>query len=218
MTIPVSYATLQTALQEMRERSDTAFTNQLTTFIALAEAKLNRLVRVRPAEVNDTSLTGTASSRFITLPSDFMEPVALWLTSSSQYRLLRPYAAGSMTLSTTNGTPDAWAIDGTTIQLDVPCDSAHTFVFRYRKKLFDLATTSPNFLLTNHPDVYLFACLMEACDWENDNDGLGKYDARFKLAVAELERVESRHKARAVMTVDDAIQPTRTGFDFTTGF
>jgi hypothetical protein len=218
MTIPSSYASLQTTIGEQRERTDAAFASQLTTFIALAEAKLNRTLRVRLNKVDDATLTSSASSRLIALPSDFLDPIAVWLTTSSVRTLLRPYNAGTDSLSTTNGTPKAWAINGANIEFDCPLAASETFTIRYRKKLFDLATTSPNWLLTNHPDIYLYASLIEAADWENDDNGVLKYDARLKSAVAELERQESRHEARAQLTVDAALQPARTDFNYTAGF
>lgn len=217
MTTPTSYATLQTAIGEMRERSDSAFTSQLPTFVALAEAKLNRLLRIRQNETDDATLIGSSSSRTVALPSDFLDPVAVWLTTNSQRTLLRPYSAGTMSLSTTEGEPEAWAINGTNIEFDRPLDSAHTFTLRYRKKLFALATTDPNWLLTYHPDVYLFACLIEAADWEQDDNAVLKYDARLKSALAELHTQEGRHKSKATLTVDPALQSSVGHFDYTTG-
>lgn len=215
MTIPTTYATLQTTIGEMRERDDTAFVTQLPTFIALAEAKLNRLLRARVNE-GDTPLTATPGSRSLTLPADFLDPVALFLTTGGQYTPLRPYAAGTLALETESGVPSAFAVDGLTLQLDRPADSGHSFVLRYRKRLFALASTDPNWLLANHPDVYLFAALIEAADWENDDNAVLKYDARLKGALAELHTVEGRHKAKATLTTDPMIAGAAR-FDFATG-
>lgn len=218
MTIPSTYSTLQTAMGENRDRADSAFTTYATTAIALWEAELNRSLRVRMNEVDDATLTGTASSRLMALPSDFIDPVALWLTTSSQRTLLQPYVAGTGSLSTTNGTPTAWAINGSNIEFDCPLSAADTFTLRYRKKLFDLATTSPNWLLTSHPDAYLWGSLKHMAIWEDDDNSVVKFDALAKAALADVRLQESRHKSRAPLTVDPALRPSRSDFDYTSGF
>ncbi|MCW5697218.1 MAG: hypothetical protein KIS96_10880 [Bauldia sp.] len=207
MTIPTTYATLIAAVGEMRERSDAAFVAQVPTFVALAEAKLNRLLRLRVNEV-EAPLAATPGSRALALPADFLDPVALFLTTGGQHVPLRPYAAGTLALETAGGVPSAFAVDGDTLQLDRPADAAHSFVLRYRKRLFALAASDPNWLLVNHPDVYLFAALIEAADWENDDNSVLKYDARLKAALAELHGVEGRHKAKAPLTADPGLNST----------
>lgn len=199
-----SYAELQTAIQNWRDRSDTGFTDRVPEFIALAEARLNRKAPVRLAETN-TTLTGTTDSREIALPDDFLEPIALFLTTSGQQERLAPIIAGNYALTTTSGWPEAWMINGSNIDLNCPCDQAHTFLLRYRKRLFDLANTDPNWLLTNHPDVYLWGSLVEAANWEDDDAAIAKYEVRLKRAEAEVRWMEARSKAVAPMRVDPAL-------------
>ena len=180
MTIPISYATLQTAVAEYREQVGvTAFTDLIPTFIALCENKLNRVAPVRLSRVN-TTLTATPSSRNIALPADFVEGLGLFRTTDGNETELAKVSGGLHELSTTNGTPRIWGINAGNIELDCPADSAHTFRFYYRKKLFDLATTDPNWLLTNHPDVYLYGTLAEAAGYEMDDAAVAKYRALYQ--------------------------------------
>ena len=216
MTIPTSLATLKTAIEEQRERTDAAFVAMESTFVALAEVRLNRLVPVRLSEVDTTSLTATISSSLITLPTDFLEAKALFLTTYGVEQPLTPFVIGTAEIGTTNAPPEHWAINGGSIQLDAPADAAHTFRFRYRKKLFDLATTDPNWLLTNNPDCYLWACCMEAAAWERDMDALAMYEARFQSAKDEIRWLENRAKALAPLRVDPALVGSRP-FNITTG-
>lgn len=204
-------AELKTAVQNWRDRSDEAFTDRLDEFVSLAEARLNRLVPVRLAEV-DTDLTGTTDSREIALPSNFLEPIALFLTTGGHQRRLAPIVAGTHALSTSSGWPEAWMVNGSNIDLDKPCDQAHTFSFRYRKRLFDLATTDPNWLLTNNPDVYFHATMVEAADFENDDAAIAKHETRFKAALREVRWLESRSKSVAPLRVDAALVG-RAGYD-----
>ena len=128
-----TYAELKTAIATWLERSgDSAVTGNAADFVTLAESRLNRSLSLRAMET-ETTLTGTVSSRQLTLPSDYVEPKSLFLTTFGTQDWLRPFLAGTETLGTTNGTPTAWTINGTAIDLDRPCDQAHSFLFRYRQ-------------------------------------------------------------------------------------
>lgn len=204
MTVPTSYATLRTAIAERRERvGDAAYEAEIPGFIALAEAGLNRQAPVRLAEV-DAALTATPGTRFVALPADFLEAIGLTLTTSGVDERLAPLAASAMAVSEAAGPPAYWAIDGGNIAFPAPADQAHTLRLRYRKKLFELAATDPNWLLTNHPDVYLFAALVEAADHELDEAASVKYAVRLERALDEVRWLDGRAKA-VPLRVDPAL-------------
>jgi len=220
MTYPTSYATLQTAIAERRERVGVSDYEALTPdFIRIAENKLNRIAPVRLSRVNDATLTATPASRNITLPSDFLEAYALFLTTDGDETELARIQPGVMELHTTSGPPRQWAINAGNIELDQLADSAHTFRFFYRKKLFDLSAggaSDPNWLLTNYPDVYLYGSLVEAADYEMDDNALVKYQARFDRALDDVVWLESQ-SVRAPLRVDVALLGRRWPFNYTTG-
>lgn len=215
MTIS-TYAELQTAVTNWLDRTD--LSSRIVEFISLAESRINRdLAQVRMAWSN-TALTGTLSSRSIALPTDFIEGAALFLTTNGSQQKLRPFINGVMALRTTNGSPLAWSVNGANIDLDCPCDQAHTFLFRYRVRwqLSDSATTS--WLLTNHPDLYLYATLAEACAFTQEEAGITVAEAKYKAAVNEIEEKEARTLSTAPLQSDPALlQNLRQPFDFTYG-
>lgn len=215
MTIPTSYSTLRTAIAERRERvSDSAYEALTADFVAYAEAHLNRQAPVRLAEVN-TTLTATPASRFVALPTDYLEAIGLWRTTTGSDVPMTQLGAAAMAASDTATTPEYWAIDGSNVAFQAPADSAHTFRLRYRKKLFDLATTDPNWLLTNHPDVYLYAALVEAADHEMDDAASVKYSVKLERAMGQVRWLEARGKA-APLRVDPALMG-RPAYNHTTG-
>jgi len=211
-----TYAELKTAIANWLERSgDSAITNNAGDFIALAESRLNRALQLRAMETG-TTLTGTLSSRQLALPSDFVEPKALFLTTFGTEDYLRPFLAGTEPLGTTDGTPNAWTVNGTAIDLDRPCDRAHTFLFRYRKS-FALSDGAPaNWLLSNHPDAYLFAALVEANIFLGDNDNAVAWELRLGQALSQIADKEGRSKSRATLATDPALAATR-GFSISSG-
>lgn len=203
-----SYATLKTAMGTWVAREEVSDA-QLSEFVSLFEARANVELPLRTAEV-DTTLTGSTSSRQLTLPSDFLEPVALFLTTYGTQQQLSPIIAGNYELDTANGPPSAWAINGSNIDLDAPCDQAHTFTFRYRMKLLNLASTDPNWLLTNHPNVYLWGSLVEFATWIRDSNLISLFNGRYEEAREGVAWLAARSKANAPLRMDAALVAARS--------
>jgi hypothetical protein len=211
-----TYSQLKTAIETwMARSSDTEISGNATDLVTLAEDRLNRDLPLR-VNYTDTTLTGTAGSRALTLPSDFYEPVALWLTTFSVRTMLTPFIAGNVEVTTTRGTPQAWCINGTGIDLDILCDQAHTFLFRYRKSfaLSDSATT--NWLLTNHPSVYLQACLLEAELLAKDWEAAAIRESILTKMIDAIAWKDARNLALAPLATDAALVGN-TGFNINTG-
>jgi hypothetical protein len=206
-----TYSELQTAVGTWLD--DTSLSSYIPDFITLGQSRINRdLDKIRTSWTTGT-LTGTVSSRSLTIPSAFVEAGNLWLLDTDQI-LLTPFVAGTRELSNTSGKPTAWCINNTTIDLDVPCDSAYTFYFRYRAK-WDIVTDLTNWLLTNHPDVYLAASLIEAFSFRGNEDQAVKWEVRYRQAVDDINRKEARSQV-APLVVDAALQSAPV-FDYTSG-
>lgn len=200
-----TYAELKTAVANWIDRTD--LSSRVPEWITLAESRINRdLGNLRMAWSN-TTLTGSTSSRSLTLPSDFVEAGALFRTTDGNQNEMTTFVNGTMPLSTVSGTPEHWSINGANIDLDCPCDGAHTFLFRYRAKwqLSDSATTS--WLLTNHPDVYLSSSLIEAYEFQRDDIGGARQEVKYKAAVDEILENEARSLAVAPLRVDPMLVP-----------
>lgn len=220
MATITDYASLKTEIGKYLERAgDDSVTGNVDGWIDAAESRLNRELRgLRTTTVDDATLTGTASSRNISISSlAFLAPVALILSTDSQYHPLRPYVAGTHRLSTVNGSPSAWAINGTNIELDRPCDQAHTFVFRYHQAL-DIASAT-NWLLTTYPDVYLYESLKQAAVFFKDFDGVSAYGQMAQQIIDEIKE-DIRQNAKADLVVDSALLTNGRGIglgDFNAG-
>lgn len=208
-------AGLKTAMQEYATRSD-ASDSVMDDFITLFEARANIDLKVRGTEV-DTTLTGTIDQRTLTLPSDFMEPVALWLTTFGvEDDPLAPIIAGNYPLKHFSGVPEAWMINGSNIDLDKLCDQSHTFRFRYRMKGLDLNNTSPNYVLTNYPNVYLWGCLVEFSRWAKAWEQAAFYETMYQQAKNDVVWIQARSKSIAPLRVDEALIAAG-GFNINTG-
>lgn len=192
-----TYGELQAAIVTRSHRSD--LTTLVPDFITLAEARLNRTPKLRTMEA-EASLVCVVSSRTISLPADYESPVALWLLDTDRDPL-SPRLPQDLQITTENGRPERWAIDGTTIAFDCPADQAYPVIFRYLGRFALSGSDATNWLLTNNPDVYLYAALCEMAMHLEDEKKLVRWEARFGQALGEVRRVQSRQR-KALLTTE----------------
>lgn len=195
-----NYTDLQAAALDWMKRAGQ--TGQTADWVALAEARLNRELG---AVETDTTLTGVAASRRIDISAvSMVQPIALYLAESGRDEVwINPKADGTFPYLTTSGRPTAWAIDGTNIDFDRPLDAAYPFRLRYRQK-FNLATSATNWLLTNHPDVYLAAVLMWGAGYNYDWNNGSVWKQTLDEGIPSV-RNQIAQKKRAALTVDPGL-------------
>lgn len=160
-----TFAELSTAMTNWLHRDD--LTSRIPEFIDMGEAYLNRKLRVKEMEASAT-ITPSATVRYVALPTGFMELLSFTddegepLTSVSAEELERlAYGIGT-------GRPYYYRISSR-IDFEAVADQAYSFTMRYLKRL-DLATDLTNSVLTNHPDCYLYASLMQASPFLKDGE------------------------------------------------
>ena len=194
-----TYGELQAAAANWLVRSD--LTARIPEFIGLAEARLNRVLRARLAET-DMALTATPGSRAISLPTGFTEPLRVWIVRAEGRDELRFLEAGLMTARTARGEPVAWGVDGASLVFDRPCDQAYSLVLRMLKA-FSLSDAAPaNALLSEAPDVYLFATLCEAAPLLRDGELADAYETKLGRALGELNAKDARSRAARTLSTE----------------
>lgn len=155
-----NYTELQSAIAAWMVRSD--LTSVIPDFITLFEAAANRRLRVRQQE---TAGTITMSSGTGTVPTDYLAWRRLTWPGSTAVELeyLNPSYLRALYPTAPSGTPRHWTIEGSSI-LTRPYDTDDTSLnFLYYAKVPALsASATTNWLLTAHPDLYLFGSLVEA--------------------------------------------------------
>jgi hypothetical protein len=197
-----TYSELQTAALDWMERSGQ--TTQVVDWIALAEARLNRDLG---AVETDTTLTGVLSSRRIDISAlSIVQPIALFLAEANEDEIkVQIKSDGSFPYLDETGKPGFAAIDGTNIDFNRPLDAAYPFRFRYRQR-FALSDASPtNWLLTNHPDIYLAATLMWGAGYNEDWSNGSVWKQTLEEGVPSVRNTIAQSK-RGVLTVDKALQ------------
>lgn len=200
-----TYSSLQADIIALLHRSD--LSSVVPSFISRAEARLNRVISPRLTETEST-LAGVVGSRLVALPAAFNGPIALWISPSNQRYLLEPTLAELLPIVTSSGLPEFWALDGSNIAFDKPCDEAYVVYFRYYAS-FALSDSIPtNSLLTEAPDLYLYAALIESAPYVRDDGRLNTWQALYSTALQELRDAEHANKSLVPLRTD---LPQRSG-------
>lgn len=166
--------------------------------IALAEARLNRDLKLRVAEA-DEALVGTPGSRLIALPAEFLYVVDVWREDSGGRARLSRVAPGVET-DAAPGLPERWTIEGGSLAFERPCAEAFVFTLRCGKR-FALSDAAPtNWLLTTHPDAYLAASLVEAALWAQDDEQAQRWEMRYQAAANAVRTLEASSRRAPLRT------------------
>jgi hypothetical protein len=179
-----TYAELQTAAANWLDRTD--LTARIPEFIELAEASFNRTIRQQDMITKNDSFS--ISGQYTTLPTDTLEIIRIVVDVQPVITLeyLTPEEISERRSSLTGtGKPYYFTVvGGSSNQLEVlrSPDATYTTSIVYYTKIASLTdSATSNWLLTNHPDIYLFGTLVEA-------EPYLKNDERFPLWLTRLER------------------------------
>ena len=204
-------ATLKTAVKDYCETSESTFDTQLTTFIQEAEERILKNVELPDFRKNVTG-TSTASSTYLSTPSDFLSPYSLAVISSSVYNYLlfkhvsfvRDYTPNPAT----TGLPKYYAVfDENTFILAPTPDSNYTFELHYKHRPASLtagADSGTTWLSANAPDALLYGTLVEAATFLKVPEEVAQYEQRFVSATAALKRLGEGYGARDEFRYDIA--------------
>ena len=165
---------------------------------ALGEARLNRDLRLRAMEA-EAVLAVSAGARTAALPAGYLAPLGLWREDASGRTPLRR-VVGPIAVSAAAGVPEFWTVEGEAIGFERPCAQACSFTLRHLRG-FELSDAAPtNWLLANHPDAYLAACLVEAALWAADDEQAVRWQARYQAAIDAINNREAKSREAPLRT------------------
>ena len=197
-----TYSELKTAVANWLDRSD--LDDRIPEFIALAETRHRRDFKIRRMETRVTANT-IADSEYYSLPDNFvaMRNIQLNTDPKTPLEYLTPEQMDRVRGGSSKGKPKAYSIIGNNIQLRPIPDSVYQIemlYFKYFTALSDSNTT--NDMLTFHPDAYLYAALVEAEPYLQNDKRIqvwqGYYDRAKKDIIDSNER--DRHSGVAPTT------------------
>lgn len=190
MTI-ANYSELVTEITSFLDRTgDADFAARVPTFIALAEARLNRVLDDPEMEVRSTA---TATGQYTTLPTDFKRLVGI-ASGQSTYRLRQVTGSEITAFDQSNADiPRYYAIQDGSITF-APISTTTPITILYVRRLPPLTASDPtNWLLTLAPDLYLYGSLLHAEFYNANDERTRLIKSAYDEAIDEL-RVDAQNR------------------------
>ena len=191
---PTTWAELKTTLANWLNRDDLGAA-EIPEAIALAERRFQRTIF---SPERETEATLAASAEAVALPTDLWGIRAAYVLSDPRVVLepmtlaeLRNAWSGAAT-----GKPQNYAIRGESLVLGPAPDAAHAIKLTYIQTIPVLGSgQATNWLLTDHPDVYLYGALHALHLLLADEDRAALYDGKFRQAAEEVNRTALRRSS-----------------------
>jgi len=213
-----NYSELQSSVANWLNRSD--LTTEITgDFIVLTEKDFNSKLRIRKMVESDSSFSINAET--VALPSGFLQVRDLFILSGgTKYALtyMTPPQMDQIKGSSTSGMPVAYTIIGDNFRFAPTPDSTYTSTLNYYKSFDALSdSNTTNYILTNHPAIYLYGSLYHAANFLGGVEParLQQWQGMYTTALERLERNDredqfsgSPLQIRSDVTVASSFQDT----------
>jgi hypothetical protein len=166
----------------------------IPTFITLAEAKLNRKLRVRQMLKRATA---SLDSQYFAYPADWLQAKEFQLNTNPIVRLQFVTEAYGDELKANNyvasGQPAYYTIIGTQLEVIPTPDTTYTGELTYYAKIPALSdSNTSNWLLAYAPDLYLYGALTEATPYLKDDERLGTWGQLYANSLSDIEIADQR--------------------------
>lgn len=209
MALDGTYSGLQGAVADFLNRAD--LTVSIPSFITLAESQMNRKLHV-----NDMWFVRTVNltAETLKLPCDFTSIESFRLNQSTDGTA----EGGKLTYRTPqqmdqlpvgfSGVPRHYTIAGgcfvfwpIPVAPIAPAPAIQARI-RGRERIPALSVSNPtNWLLTKHPDAYLYGSLLQSAPYVKDDARIQVWDGLFSQILADIESDDARLVSDALQTV-----------------
>jgi hypothetical protein len=186
-----NYTELQASVADFLNRSD--LTSVIPDFVTMAEADLNRTLRVREMSVRTRA---PIDSQYVKLPVDFLgmrnidlltDPVTPMTYKNLQN--LDIHRAGDAT-----GKPIYYSIVQNNIEFAPVPDGDYTIEVVYYQKVPPLAVNSTSWLLDAHPDAYLYGTLQHSAPYLQSDERVGIWAGKYQQIIEQIITSDERAK------------------------
>lgn len=192
-----TYGDLKGAVATWLSRAD--LTTIIPDFIALAHAKLMRVLRTREMETIDSAFV--ISGETVNVPSLFLEARTMYLQTNprQQITFMDPEKMTEF-YSDFTGQPKRFCVVGSKFRFSPPPDSTYTATLVYYSSLAAMsATADTNWVLTTHPDAYLYGALLEATTVIQDDPRVPLWKAMYEDAINQIKNNSAKAKSGPAM-------------------
>ena len=190
-----TYSDLNARIADWLNRGD--LVSVIPDFITLFETSFNDDPRGR-IQKSVVISTADVANELTPLPADYIQMQNLRVPGSQNYpeglQFLTSQQVGQFRATySTAGEPAYYAIIGNQIRLLPVPDQQYTLEMEYFGKLPSLSNTNPtNWLLNDHPHLYLYGALIAAEPYLKNDDRVATWKALFNEAMEALNTTDDR--------------------------
>lgn len=192
-----AYDDLQAAVARFLRRGD--LTGDIPGFIALAEAQMNRRLRVRAMIQRATA---SVTEEYAAVPDRYLGVLSFSLDGSPPraLRFVTPDAMEEMAAGA-GGVPAFFTVVGGAFRF-YPAPSAPVIGrLTYWQGLEPLSASVPsNWALAAHPDAYLYGALVQSAPFLRADERLGVWAGLFTQALSDIEASDHTESVGAALT------------------
>ena len=184
-----TYTELKTSIANWLNRTDLS-SEIAGDFIVLAEADFNAKLRIRQMEAQ-TTITIDAETE--TVPTGFLQTRDFYITlGTNKYALsfISPPQMDSIKGTSSVGIPTTYTMLGTNFRFAPKPDTSYEATLNYFKKFDSLSSTNQtNYILTDHPAIYLYGSLFHAANFLGgfDPNQVQQWSQMYQTALERLE-------------------------------
>ena len=186
-----TYSDLKNSLAEWMHRAN--LTAVIPDCITLCESDFNRRLRIDQMEVRASA---SFNEGYEDLPTDFLELREIKVNASPTKSLhyMTPQQMTEFYPTLESGTPEYYTIVGTSLRVNkLPSDQEVEIAYYVKiPSLSDVQTT--NWMLTTHPDIYLYGSLYQAELFTKNDRRVSTFLPLYEKALALVS--EQDKKAR----------------------
>lgn len=190
-----NYTNLQSTIADYLNRDD--LTSVIPVFIQLAEAQMNRDIRHYEMEARSTGVQD-AGDEYMQVPSTWLENIRAHVQGGGTTPLdlisraaMADKRAGQ---EDTSGRPEYYCMADGQFQLYPTPDAEYTIELLFYEKIPALATNSTNWLLEEHPDVYLYGSLIHSAPYLAEDERATIWTQLYAAAAKRV--IDSSEQAR----------------------
>jgi hypothetical protein len=198
------YASLKTTVADYLHRSDMS-DDALSTFVQLGESRLNRKLRLLQQEATeDLSLSAAASE--VALPTKWIETIDVYYADDKR-RIMPQNIKGlnsQKSYDTTTGRPYLYATSNGKMLFEIVADAAYSITIDHFEK-WDISTDDTNWLLTNAPDAYLYAALLEAKAYIKNMQDVTLWSQGLQASIDDLNQLDNRTRRNAGIRMESGL-------------
>tara|TARA_R100001530_G_scaffold126410_1_gene95248 strand:- start:360 stop:986 length:627 start_codon:yes stop_codon:yes gene_type:complete len=199
-----TYAELQTAVANWLDRDD--LTARIPEFITLAEARFNRILRLRSMEAKYTANT-VAAQRNLALPTGYiqMRNFQVNTTPLTTLSYVTPEIYDRLWGGSTSGIPKFYTILANEVSFGPIPATVQEVEMLFYKKFDNLSVTNTtNLLLSEAPDIYLYGAMLEAEPFIMNDERVPLWATALERAVTDMQEQDNkdRHSGSALRVMN----------------